>query len=85
MSEPRKSVFLPIGTEQEVHVSETEKKKVRVEEEQVRGSCHGCMFEDVLVGMCYQDCAELLGQPEYECTARYREDKKAVIFVEVKE
>ena len=84
MSE-RQVIDLPIGTEQEVHVSAEEKKKIRVEEEIRKGSCVGCIFEDVPVGMCYQDCLELQGQPEYECTARYREDKKSVIFVEVKE
>ena len=85
MSEPRKSVFLPIGTEHEVHVSAEEKKKIRVEKEQIKGSCAGCIFEDVLVGRCYQDCSELQGQPEYECTATFREDNTSVIFVEVKD
>ena len=84
MSE-RQSIDLSIGTEQEVHVSAEEKKKIRVEKEKIKGSCHGCMFEDVLVGMCYQDCLELQGQPEYECTATFREDNTSVIFVEVKD
>ena len=82
---PRKPVDLPICTEQEVYVSATEKKKIRVEEEQIRGSCHGCMFDGIRVGMCYQDCSEVQEPPVYECTAYCRADKKNVIFVEVKD
>ena len=84
MSE-RQSIDLPIGTEQEVHVSAEVKKKIRVEKEKIKGSCAGCIFEDVPVGMCYQDCLELQDQPEYECTATFREDNTSVIFVEVKD
>ena len=84
MSE-RQVIDLPIGTEQEVHVSAEEKKKIRVEKEKIKGSCAGCIFEDVPVGMCYQDCLELQDQPEYECTATFREDNTSVIFVEVKD
>ena len=83
--DPRKPVDLPIGTEQEVHVSAEEKKKIRVEKEKRRGSCVGCIFEDVPVGMCYQDCLELQDQPEYECTATVRDDNTSVICVEVKD
>ena len=83
--DPRKPVDLTIGTEREVYVSETEKKKVRVEEEQIRGSCHGCMFEMKEEGTCLQDSSMFSKQPEYECSVLYRADKKSVIFVEVKE
>ena len=44
MSEPRKSVFLPIGTEQEVHVSaEEKKKKVRVEKKRYVARVRLCL------------------------------------------
>ena len=82
MSE-RQSIDLPIGTEQEVHVSAEEKKKIRVEKEIRQGTCIGCIFEDD--SMCIQDSSIMLDKPEYECTARYRADRKSVIFVEVKD
>lgn len=84
MSE-RQSIDLPIGTEQEVHVSAEVKKKIRVEKEQHKGWCLGCVFDDFLLGMCLQDSKELQDKPEYECTAPCRTDNTSVIFVEVKD
>lgn len=79
----RQSIDLPIGTEQEVHVSAEEKKKIRVDNEIRKGSCIGCIFEDD--SMCIQDSSAMLDKPEYECTAPFRADKMNVIFVEVKD
>ena len=84
MSE-HQSIDLPIGTEQEVHVSAEVKKKIRVEEGKEKYTCKGCIFEMKEEGTCLQDVEALSKQPEYECTARYRADRKSVIFVEVKD
>ncbi len=80
-----KPVDLPIGTEQEVHISKEEKKKIRVEPEKRKYSCAGCIFFHDIEGECQQDFEELKDQPDYECTALYRADKKNVVFVEVED
>lgn len=83
--DPRKPVDLPIGTEQEVHISKEEKKKIRVEQEKSKYLCAGCVFFHDIEGKCKQDFEELKDQPDYECTALYRADKKNVVFVEVED